>query len=308
MYIRKKIYIYLFISFLLVIAGSCSFIDYADSGQLITGADDVRALLDAGYVLVDAQRASSYGKGHIAGAVNVKRKDIIVSDPVPNSLAPADVIARVMGGVGVTETSDLVIYDDNLNMDSSRLLWSLKIWGHQGNLRVVSGGLPALLAQGYTLTEEVPAPVKAVYKTSALNRDMIAEKEELLAAIDNPPENYVLIDVRTDEEFNAGYIPGAVHINHERNMFVNEEKGTTFRPVSHLRIFYKEKGILPEDEIVVYCKSSVRAANTYVALTNAGYPHVKVYDGAWLEWSAQKLPSRSVEVEIQASVEKSDNS
>jgi 3-mercaptopyruvate sulfurtransferase SseA len=29
----------------------------------------------------------------------------------------------------------------------------------------------------------------------------------------------------------------------------------------------------------------MRAAHTYVALRNAGFPRVRVYDGAWQEWS-----------------------
>ena len=137
---------------------------------------------------------------------------------------------------------------------------------------------------------------------------MIADKEEILAMIDDPADNFVLIDVRSDEEYHAGTIPGSIHINHEKNLFINDEKGSTFRPVSHNRILYKELGITPDCEIVMYCKSSVRAANTYAALYNAGYRNLKIYDGAWIEWSKEDLPVFKPEFTADTSVETSDNS
>ncbi len=291
-----------------LLVGACSFVDYADSGTLIISASDATEKIASGYILVDAQRASSYGKEHLENSVNIERKAIMISDPVPNTLAPANIIADVAGKVGLTEESNLLIYDDNMNMDASRLWWTFKIYGHKGDMRIISGGLPALRAAGQTITDKKTVITQAVYKPSPLNKDMLATKEEILSMINDPNEGFVLIDVRSDEEYNAGTIPGSIHINHERNMFVNEEKGTTFRPVSHNRILYKELGITPDCEVVMYCKSSVRAANTYAALYNAGYRNLKIYDGAYLEWSAEKLPVIKTEVDVKVTNSQSDNS
>lgn len=291
-----------------LLLGACSFIDYAESGTLIISAKDALKKIESGYVLVDAQRASSYKKEHVKNAVNIERKQIMIKDPVPNTLATADIVADAAGGAGLTENSDLVIYDDNMNMDSSRLWWTLKIYGHKGDIVIVSGGLKALQREGLTITDEKTSLTPAVYKTSPRNDEMLATKEDILAMIDDPTENFVLIDVRTDEEYNAGTIPGSIHINQEKNLFVNEEKGTTFRPVSHNRILYKELGITPDCEIVLYCKSSVRAANSFAALYNAGYRNLRLYDGAYLEWAAEKLPVIKTEVEVKATTSVSDNS
>jgi thiosulfate/3-mercaptopyruvate sulfurtransferase len=275
---------------------------------LVINAEDVSGKLNDGYILVDAQKATSYSKEHIESAVNIERNDIMIKIPVPNTLATAEIVAEVAGKVGLTENSNIVIYDDNQNMDSSRLFWTLKIWGHKGDILIVSGGLQSLKKAGFTVTVDIPQVKAATYETGPLQDDMIATKEDLLAMIDNPDENFVLIDVRTDEEYNAGTIPGSIHINHEKNLFINDEKGTTFRPYSHNRILYKELGITPESEIVLYCKSSVRAANSYVALYDAGYRNLKIYDGAWLEWATEKLPVFKPEVTIQASTVPASNS
>ncbi len=308
MKINKLYSVFLMLLVLLLAAASCSVTDYSESDTLIVSAEEAVEKLGEGYTLVDAQKRTSYEKKHIEGAVNIERKAIMIKTPVPNTLAPPEIIADAAGSAGLSETTDIVIYDDNKNMDASRLMWTLKIYGHKGDIVIVSGGIKTLEAEGMTVTTDIPSVAKTSYKTSALDSSMLATKEEILSMIDDPAENFVLIDVRTDEEYNAGNIPGSVHINHEKNMFINKDKGTTFRPVSHNRILYKEMGITPECEIVMYCKSSVRAANTYAALYNAGYRNLKVYDGAWLEWSKEKLPVFKPEVKIKATAASEDNS
>ena len=65
---------------------------------------------------------------------------------------------------------------------------------------------------------------------------------------------------------------------------------------------------MPDDSIVMFCKSSIRAANTYVALYNAGYRNIKIYDGAWLEWSKNKKTVFIPETDAPVMVTQQDNS
>ena len=133
----------------------------------------------------------------------------------------------------------------------------------------------------------------AAYKAGTLDTSMVIDKEGVLDLINNPPENYAIIDVRSDEEYNAGTIPGAVHIEYLKNNFSD----VTYKPVQQIRILYKDAGIMPEDTIVMFCKSSIRATQTWAALYNAGYRNLKIYDGAWLEWSIDdSLPVYKPEV------------
>ncbi|MPN60767.1 hypothetical protein SDC9_208499 [bioreactor metagenome] len=53
----------------------------------------------------------------------------------------------------------------------------------------------------------------------------------------------------------------------------------------------------------MYCKTSIRAAQTYLALYNAGYRNLKLYDGAWLEWSAN--PNNPIQMPEGSKVEAS---
>ena len=78
---------------------------------------------DGGWIMLDAQKKTSYEKEHYSGAVNIERALITVKTPVPNSLAPGNLIAEAAGAAGLTAESNLIIYDDNNNMDSGRLAW-----------------------------------------------------------------------------------------------------------------------------------------------------------------------------------------
>ena len=134
---------------------------------------------------------------------------------------------------------------------------------------------------------------------------MVIDKEGVLDLLNNPPENFAIIDVRSDEEYNDGTIPGAIHIEYLNNNFPD----ITYKPVQQIRILYKDAGIMPEDTVVMFCKSSIRAAQTWAALYNAGYRNLKIYDGAWLEWSSDdSLPVYKPEVPGQVQIQVQDAS
>ena len=303
---NKKLSFGLLLLAVLVLFTGCGNGNYAESGTLIIDADDALELIaGGGWALVDAQKATSFAKEHVEGAVNIERRQICVTKQVPNMLASADAVAEAASKAGLTADSNVLIYDDNNNMDSGRLAWTLMSYGHKGGIRIVSGGLSALKAGGAGITAGEAAAGSSVYKAGSLDSSMLIDKNGVLSLLDDPPENCAIIDVRSDEEYNAGTIPGSVHIEYLKNDFPD----VTYRPVQQIRILYKDAGIMPEDEIVMFCKSSIRAAQTWAALYNAGYRNLKIYDGAWLEWSADdSLPVYIPEVPGEVRIEIQDAS
>ena len=64
----------------------------------------------------------------------------------------------------------------------------------------------------------------------------------------------VMIDVRTDEEWNAGHIEGAIHI-----------------PLSEIKKDIKNYTIPKDEEILLYCRSGNRSGRAKVILDELGY-------------------------------------
>ncbi|MBK6386248.1 MAG: sulfurtransferase [Rhodoferax sp.] len=85
----------------------------------------------------------------------------------------------------------------------------------------------------------------------------------------------VLVDVRESDEFAAGHLPGAVHIS--RGML-------EFK-------FSSAPALQPRDiKIVLYCKTSGRAALAAAALHDMGYLNVQSISGGFDAWVAAGKP------------------
>ena len=280
----KKVFkLILMITALLLIVTACTSTEApGEKGEeIITAKEALKSLREDNVVLVDARTASLYKDGHIKDAANIARNDITTFGPFPNMLASAEKIEKVFGENGIANQSTVIVYDDNNNMDAARLWWTMKIYGHE-KVRVVSGGLKAMLAAGAETTTIIPDVLAVEYRAETINEKMLVSREEVKSVLDNPEKDIVLLDVRTREEYTDGTIPGSVHLNYEYNNFDDGR----YRPIRQIHTLYRDKDISPEKTVIMYCKTSIRAAQTYLALYNAGYRELKIYDGAWLEWSA----------------------
>ena len=59
----------------------------------------------------------------------------------------------------------------------------------------------------------------------------------------------------------------------------------TFKSVDELTKLYEAHGILPENEVITYCRIGERSSHSWFVLKYLlGYPDVKNYDGSWTEW------------------------
>ncbi|MDX9872652.1 MAG: sulfurtransferase [Clostridia bacterium] len=255
----------------------------AEGQEIIEASEAARLLQGENVVLVDMQSQEDYARSHVQGAVNIPLAEIVINKPVDNMLAPAEQIEAVLSEKGIGNDTAVIIYDNNNNMNAARLWWTLQVYGHP-NAKVVSGGWSALQGIGLEITAEAPQVAAAAYTISAKKEESIADLEDIINQLNNPDKNVVILDTRSPEEYAEGRIPGAILMNYLDNNFSDG----AYKPVQHIKIQYLENGIAPEKTIIMYCRTSVRASQTYLALYNAGYRNLKVYDGAWLEWTSYK--------------------
>jgi len=261
-------------------------------GQDIITADEALKMIEEGeVVVVDAQQSGDFEDQHLDGAVNIARNDITTFGPYPNMLADASKVESSLGENGISNQTKVLIYDNNNNMDAARLWWTMLVYGHDtAKMKVISGGLHALEEAGANFGSGEYEVEAVEYKAAEKNEELIAAKEEVLAEVNNPSENLEILDVRTAEEVSKGIIPGAIHINYVNNIKDNGE----FYPPSYIQRYYPDNGITPDEEVIMYCQTSIRAAQSFIALHNAGYRDLKLYDGAWIEWSSDSSTPKAV--------------
>ena len=245
-------------------------------------------------VVVCATSAAGY-KVHITGSVNVMHSSLYKGTPAEAYINSPAEMAKVLGSKGVTTDKTIVVYDEGSAKYAGRLYWMLKYLGAP-NVKMLDGNMKAWKAKRKPITGS-PSKVAAATFTAKADASQLAKIDEVKKAVGN--SSYVLIDARKPDEFGGtaesktltrkGHIPGAVNVNHETVM---DGKGL-LKSNDALKALFEGKGITKDKTAIVYCETSVRAGVVYLALKGLGYPNVKVYDGAYLEW--QTTASNKVE-------------
>jgi len=240
------------------------------------------AVIDARWDLGDNDGGrNAYRAGHVPGARYVSWLEDI-SDPadaVAGQLAgPAD-FARAMSAAGVGDSSEVVAYDDNTIFMAARLLWALRIYGHD-RVRVLDGGWPAWVHSGGPVDTALP-PAGAAHFTPAPPRDLRLTKDQMLAVVESGAMQ--IADCRMDSTWYAAgaHIPGAVRL--PAPLLVEPETGMV-RDAAGVRHQLARAGIDVDRPIALYCGGGVSAAEAFLALQTAGIQTARVYDGSWTEW------------------------
>ena len=260
----------------------CNTSKYAESGKIIIPAADLASYIGAdNVVIVDMQAEEDYAAAHVEGAVNIPVAEIMINVPVQNMLTSKSKIQKLLSAKGIGNDTVIVAYDDN-RMSAARLFWTMLMY-QSHNVLVVDGGLGAIKAAGLALTDAVPEIVPAEYVAADKDETWIASMQDVLSQVNEPDKNTVLLDVRTDAEYaQSGKVPSSVMYDFYNNFY----KDGTFKNIQTTRINYLQAGIKPENNVILYCQTSMRAAATFLRLYDAGYRNLRIYDGAYLEYSS----------------------
>jgi len=240
-------------------------------------------------VIVSARSASDYDKKHIKGAVNIYHKDLYKADGVESMLKSPVEIAKIFGEKGISVDSKIIIYDNGDNKLAGRIYWVFEYLGAK-DVNILDGHIKGWMKGRKPVTKNPTAVTKVEFK-SAVSSSRIATMAYVKS--NQKKAGTVLLDVRSKKEYDGndedeklkrkGHIPGAINI--EYKAVVNED-GTVKSKEVIAKVF-ADKAITADKEIILYCATSVRAGIVYMALTGIlDYPNVKVFDGAFYEWSS----------------------
>ena len=269
--------------------------------------EDFKALQNSDYALIDLRKPKDFEKGHIEGAINLWRTQIVDSNLVFGGYRISrDTLQSLFSRIGVTTNQKVIIYDAKGDVDAARLWWMLYTYGHK-NVALLNGGLTEWELKKNDLSNDFIEPKATDFQFfEQESEDLVVSFEDMkLAVLDS---NYTILDTRTLDEytgetlkkgaFRKGRIPRSIFIDWAVN--IDYDGNRKFKSVDDLMGIYNLNGIDKNQPIITYCQSGVRSAHTTFVLTQLlGFTNVKNYDGSWIEWSFNsELPIETGEVVI----------
>ncbi len=244
-------------------------------------------------ILESDEDALLYVVGHIPGAQQVDWFTTL-QHPLRRDFLSKEQFEQTCARLGISNDTIVVFYGDKSNWFACYALWLFQYYGHE-KVRIMNGGRIKWELENRPLVKDVPVYPQAHYTAKAADKSLRAFRTDVFSHIE---DQRPLVDVRSPKEFTGemlhmanypqegatrgGHIPGAVSI--PWSTAVNEQDAT-FKTPEALKELYEGKGILPQDEIIAYCRIGERSSLTWFVLRYLlGYPRVRNYDGSWTEW------------------------
>jgi thiosulfate/3-mercaptopyruvate sulfurtransferase len=262
--------------------------DYARPEMLVDSAWLAAHLNDADIRIVDLRRnrESDYLAGHIPGAVHLLNDAIRNAANPPTFLHSREVFEKLMGELGISNKTRVIAYDDRGGLYAARLWWILNYFGH-ANVALLDGGWTKWQSDKRPVVTGASAASQATF-TATPNPRWLATADDVRAAIGKP--GVKIVDARTAAEIEGrelrgirrgGAIPSSVPVYWEDTL---DPQARTLKPAADLTKLFRDRGVLPTDEVIVYCQVGMRASHDLFVLHLLGYERLRNYYGAWEEW------------------------
>jgi thiosulfate/3-mercaptopyruvate sulfurtransferase len=242
---------------------------------------------DPGVRIVDI-RNRGYAEGHVPQAVFVDSNWIRNPKAPPTFLPTPQEFEALMGRLGISNTTRVVAYDERGGIYATRLWWILNYYGHT-NVALVDGGWVKWAAEQRPVETTVPTFAAATFKVKP-GTVKVATAADVMAAIGKP--GVKLLDARTQNEIDGkdlrgikrgGFIESSIPVYWEDTL---DPATKTFKSAAEIAKLYRDKGVLPSDEVTTYCQVGMRASHDLFTLALIGHDISKLrnYYGSWEEW------------------------
>jgi len=235
-----------------------------------------------------------YEEQHIAGALfadintDLATHDISLAvnggrHPLPSR----EHFAHWLGACGISEHTQVVVYDRQGMNYCGRLWWMLKWCGHEA-VAVLDGGLQAWVAAGGDVASGPALPVSpAVF---ALRQPLLVLKHtaDVSAQLGRPAQT--IVDARASARYKgetepfdpvAGHIPGALNRPFNTNL---TPQGFMKSPAELKTEFESLLNGRDASSVVHHCGSGISAVPNVLAMQIAGLGATALYAGSWSEW------------------------
>ncbi|ORY76956.1 3-mercaptopyruvate sulfurtransferase [Protomyces lactucae-debilis] len=216
--------------------------------------------------------------------------------PFPHMLPSAMVFSREMGKLGLTRNDALVIYDTHGLFSAPRVYWTLQVFGHKGDVKMLEGGLPAYEAAGLPLEEGEPAFQGRSYGDAVYHAERVLGFEDLIQGI--KAKDVEIVDARPAARFtgeapepraglSSGHMPGAKSLPFNKLI-----RDGALLPAEELRQALAQADVDLRKRVVLTCGTGVTACVLQAALESLGVEDAVVYDESWTGYADERRAGR----------------
>jgi thiosulfate/3-mercaptopyruvate sulfurtransferase len=233
-------------------------------------------------------RPRGFAEGHVPGAVWLDNNAIRNPKAPPTFLPTPQEFAALMGRLGISNTTRVIVYDERGGLYAARLWWILNYHGHT-NVALLDGGWPKWTAEKLATSTDTTMPEAATF-TIGRGTVGVATADDVKAAIN--ARGTRLVDARTPAEIDGkdlrnikrgGFIESSIPVYWEDLL---DATARTVKPAAELERLWRDKGVGRNDAVIVYCQIGMRASYDLWTLALLGHDLSKLrnYYGAWEEW------------------------
>lgn len=248
-------------------------------------------IVDCRFDLGDTEAGRrAYIHSHIPGAAYAHLDEDMSGPILPgrtgrHPLPDPHEFALTLARLGISNHSQVVLYDASGGSMASRLWWMLRWVGHEA-VAVLDGGWDAWTSAGLPTHSGEESSQPGSFNASP-RPELVVDAAEMLAK--TASGGALVIDARAAARFRGenethdpigGHIPGASNLPHTGNLHDG-----LFRDPAELAVRFSElMGNRPPSEVIFYCGSGVSACHNALALEHAGIGEARLYPGSWSDW------------------------
>ena len=157
----------------------------------------------------------AHGEGHIPGAVFVDVMSDLADPEDPLVILSPPRFEALMGRLGISEATTVVVYDDRGGTWAARLWWALRYYGHDA-VKLLDGGLTRWEAEDRSIERQAPEVLPATFR-ARVRPELSVGADEVMQAIgraddcivDALPEAFFTGEACLYPTHRAGHIPTA---------------------------------------------------------------------------------------------------
>lgn len=205
-------------------------------------------------------------------------------------MPPAAQFAAAMETYGVSDDSQVVLYDRAGNMWAARIWWMLRAFGFD-NARILDGGWTSWTSEGRPVSSQTQPPSRGTF-TARLRPGLMATKEDVLDAM-SAGEGCIVNALNASQHRGEiapygrpGRITGSVNVPAMGAGGVVDPATQTYQPTTEILRRFESAGAQLNQRMIAYCGGGIAASSAAFAATMAGFANVAVYDASLSEWAA----------------------